>query len=142
MDAIDILLADHRKFGKMFAMISTGTMPQEIKAKMFFQLLHDLKMHEAMEEKEWYPYIMSKNNSLLKHLVHEEKEAGLAIKAFEKMQPFTDSWWKKFNKFKHDVLHHAHEEETNLFPAVSKHFSKPYLIQLGRSMIAFKQAHP
>lgn len=139
MDAIDILLVDHRRFRVTFAAISTGKMSDQARVKMFFRLLYDLKMHETMEQKEWYPHILKKDNLMLKHLLREEKEAAKAVAAFYRMRPLTVRWWQKFNAFKHDVLHHAHDEETKLFPTVRKHFPKAYLTELGQYMLAFKR---
>ena len=92
-----------------------------------------------MEQKVWYP-ALRKNKDLrdtIKHLLAEEKSAAKAIKEFKNTG--LDLMWKlRFYKFKHDVAHHAKEEEQALFPKVRKLLNKSELSKLGSKMRKFK----
>lgn len=138
MDAIMYLRAQHSKFRKIFKAISE-TSNAKSKQTKFNALCKDLIKHEKMEQKAWYP-ILRKNkelNEIIKHLISEEKSAAKIIKKF-KQTSFGIIWRLKFMKFKHDVDHHAKEEETELFPKVRQLLTKKELNALGIKMRKFK----
>lgn len=92
-----------------------------------------------MEQKIWYPALRKYSDlkNIIKHLIHEEKNAAAAIKKFKKVT-FALIWQLRFYKFKHDVLHHAKEEEQALFPNVRQYLDKKTLNSLGIKMRKFK----
>lgn len=138
MDAILYLRTEHSKFRKTLAAISKIA-DDKIKKKKFNLFCQDLIRHEKTEEKVFYP-VLRKHTELrdiLKHLLSEEKSAAKAIQKF-KQTHFNIMWKLRFAKFKHDVDHHAKEEEQELFPKVRKIFNKKELNTLGIKMKKFK----
>lgn len=139
MDAIEFLIKEHNKVRSTLKAISKISSEKSRKNK-FEALCKDLIRHETMEEKIWYPALRTQNPELreiIKHLIEEEKSAAKAIKSFKKVK-FDFIWKLKFAKFKHDIEHHADEEEENLFPKVRKLLSKAELTLLGTKMRKFK----
>jgi hemerythrin superfamily protein len=138
MDAIKFLLTEHRRFRKMLSDISKGS-PNPSKKRKFKALSLDLTHHEKMEQKVWYPFL-KKNMSLskrIKHLTSEEKSAAKEIKQVKKKKT-AEKWYDEFIKLKKDVLHHAKEEETKLFPKVRKTLNNDELKKIGKRMQTFK----
>jgi hemerythrin superfamily protein len=138
MDAITYLRQEHSKFRKTLTMISKLENVNTKKSK-FDAFCKDLVRHETMEQKVFYPVLRKfpelKDN--INHIVGEEKSAAKAIKNFKKVS-FDFMWKLRFYKFKHDVNHHAKEEEQGLFPKVRKLLNKNELNNLGKKMKAFK----
>lgn len=138
MDAIQYLRKEHAKFRKILKQISS--VKGDIKKQRKFEALcQDLKHHEKMEQKAWYPILRTDKElkKIIKHLMAEEKSAAQAIKQFKKMG-YGLMWKLRFYKFSHDVDHHAAEEEQELFPKVREKFSKKQLAILGTKMQKFK----
>lgn len=138
MDAIIYLRSQHSKFRKTLRAISK-TANERLKQTKFKALCKELVKHETMEQKTWYP-VLRKNKTLstiIKHLVAEEKSAAKNIKKFQKID-FGLTWRLKFIKFKHDIDHHATQEEKQLFPKVRKWLTKKELNALGTKMRKFK----
>ncbi|MBA3662015.1 MAG: hemerythrin domain-containing protein [Gammaproteobacteria bacterium] len=142
MNAVEFLLKEHEKVRQMLDEINDESHKPETKKKMFNTLCDDLLRHEAMEHKIWYPHFKAneKLDETVKHLISEEKHAEKAINQFDKVES-NEEWEKLFLKFKQDVLHHAHEEETKLFPKIKKMFSEGELENIGHEMYSFKQQY-
>jgi len=139
MDAIVLLRQEHSRFRKTLKAISNVT-NLATKKKKFEAFCQDLLRHEKMEEKVWYPALRKLDPELrdiIAHLVDEEKSAAKAMQKFKKTG-FGLMWKLRFYKFKHDVDHHAREEETDLFPKVRRLLTKTELNQLGIKMRKFK----
>ena len=138
MDAISYLTQEHSRFRKTLAAISKMSDEKSRKAK-FNDFCKELVRHETMEQKAWYP-VLRKNVALretIKHLLSEEKSAAKAMKDFKRVR-FNFMWKLRFYKFKHDVDHHANEEEQELFPKVRKILTKTELNALGVKMRKFQ----
>jgi hemerythrin superfamily protein len=138
MDAIFYLKQEHSKFRRTLLAISKISQERTKKAK-FNAFCKDLIRHETMEQKAWYPVLRKhpELRDIIKHLLSEEKSAAKAIKNFKKVN-FEFMWKLRFYKFKHDVEHHAKEEEQELFPKVRKVLNKSELNSLGIKMRKLK----
>jgi iron-sulfur cluster repair protein YtfE (RIC family) len=138
MDAIVYLREEHSKVRKMLHKIS-NTSNEKTKVKLFTTLCQDLSKHEKTEEIVWYPVLRKDKDmrDIIQHLVAEEKSASKAI-AKLKATPFGIIWRLRFYKFKHDVNHHAKDEEKELFPKARKFLTKTQLKELGVKMRKFK----
>lgn len=151
MDAIQFLKKDHEKVKKTFSKISKGNFLTKLtkpnysdatRRRMFAALCRELIVHEQMEQKVWYPVIKIdiKVKPIIKHLVSEEKSAAKKIKTFKSIKT-QETWEKKFEQFRDDVLHHAKDEEKKLFPVVQDLIDEKILRQIGKKMQAYKKLH-
>lgn len=140
MDAIIYLRQEHAKFRRKLAAIAR-VKNTPLKKKKFYVFTRDLLRHEKMEEKKWYPALRKKValKKVIKHLVAEEKSAEKAIKK-SRTEKIDLLWNLRFLKLKHDIDHHARDEEKKLFPKVRKLFTKSELNTLGTRMRKFKAA--
>ena len=142
MNAIEFLINEHKSVKKTLEDISDSSHRFETKQKMFANLCANLLRHEKMEHTVWYPHFKDsdKLDNTVKHLLIEEKSAENAIKAFDSIKT-PEEWHIKFSKFKKDVVHHAQEEERDLFPQVKKILDEEQLNQIGRDMSEFKKQY-
>jgi hemerythrin superfamily protein len=152
MDAIDFLKQEHKTIKAKFNGLYVNTDTSQQRRKKFMFLMKFLKVHEGMEETEWYPSLLKKNPNLRKVIqkeIHDEKKAAQTIKllvAKTRSDPNFDakqSWWDKILNFEVDVLKHAEHEEHQLFPRVrkSKNITKAILMTLKTKMQRYKQQH-
>ncbi|MES2217158.1 MAG: hemerythrin domain-containing protein [Pseudomonadota bacterium] len=138
MDAVTYLKQEHRKIKKM--LINVNKLSNEkVKLRKFKELCKYLPKHEKTEEKKWYPPLRKDPalRSIINHLIKEEKAAGKAIKKLLATD-YGKLWKLKFAKLKKDVLHHAKEEETKLFPKARNFLDKKELNKLGTTLRKFK----
>ena len=142
MNAIEFLLAEHNAVKKTLNDIASPSHRHETRVKDFKQLSFNLIRHEKMEHKVWYPNFKDSPqlDKTVHHLLKEEDHAEKAIKHILKITD-PDEWNKSFSKFKDDVLHHAHEEETKLFPKVKNILDENTLNEIGKKMHLFKQQY-
>ncbi len=142
MNAIDFLIKEHEKVRHILAEISDNSHRNQTRMHLFDDLCHDLLRHEEMEHQVWYPHFKNDKrlSDTVQHLVSEENKAEKAIAHFQDIQT-QEAWEKQFNKLKHDVEHHAQEEEQNLFPEVRKLLSEEQLEKIGIAMYHFKQKY-
>ncbi|MCL9683641.1 hemerythrin domain-containing protein [Legionella maioricensis] len=140
MNAIDFLIKEHNHVRQALAEIDNPSHQEETKRKMFQTLCQDLIRHETMEHQVWYPHFKNAQrlNPTVKHLLSEEKIAEKIIKQFDHIHA-QQEWEQKFSKLKHDVEHHATEEEQKLFPEVKKLLTEDDLEKIGLDMFHFKQ---
>jgi hemerythrin-like domain-containing protein len=140
MNAIEFLIHEHNNVKKMLAEINGEAHGFENKKQKFNLLASDLIRHENMEQQVWYPHFKNKVSDTVKHLVSEEKHAEEAIQKLEASKT-EEAWETLFLKFKHDVEHHAQEEENDLFPEVQKLLSEQELEEIGEEMSEFKNEY-
>lgn len=138
MDAITYLRQEHSRFRKTLAAI-TKMSDTKAKKNKFNAFCKELTRHETMEQKILYPVLRKdpELRDIIKHLISEEKSAAKAIQKIKKAE-FGLIWKLRFYKFKHDVDHHAKDEEKDFFPKVRKYLSKKELLTLGNKMRKFK----
>lgn len=138
MDAISYLRQEHSKFRKELKEINNVS-NDKIKLSKFNSLCKDLIRHETMEQKVWYPTLRKhpELQDIIEHLISEEKSAAETIKKFKKSH-IGFIWKLRFLKFKHDINHHAKEEEQGLFPKARRLLTKTELNALGVKMRKFK----
>lgn len=140
MHAFDFLIKEHQYVKKMFADINNEAHHFETQRKNFAVLASFLLLHEAMEHLIWYPRFKDNLPDTVKYLIKEEKHAEKAIKKLEELKTET-SWQEHFLKLNDDMLNHAREEETELFPEVKKILSEKELHEIGLKMLEFKKEY-
>jgi hemerythrin-like domain-containing protein len=142
MNAIDLLISEHNKVRDILKKIAEDSKSFDEKKNSFKTLRHDLLRHEKMEQTIWYPHFKDsdKLDKTVKHLIKEEKEAHQEIQDLNQIGS-EEEWNTQFKKFKHDVEHHAHEEESKLFPQIRNIFSESELANIGKEMLQFEKEY-
>ena len=138
-DVLALLTAQHADVDALFAKLEKMTGDK----KGTIVLLADtLGAHATVEEKIFYPGVMSKQtNEMLQESVEEHLEVKriLADLLSDRLSP--DQIDAKLSVLKENVTHHAHEEEEEkLFPIVRKAMSAEELGALGSECLAMFEA--
>ena len=135
MDAIELLLADHRTVDGLFQQFERGGNTQEF-AALFTQLKDELTVHTQIEEEIFYP--AARNNpdtaDLVAEAYEEQAEAKQALDQISGMDNTSTEWGEKMTQLMRDIQAHVQMEETELFPRVRTHFSADQLQQLGQKL--------
>jgi hemerythrin superfamily protein len=134
-DVLDLLESQHHEVDKLIAMLKDG---KGERRAQFVELANLLAAHATVEEKLFYPFIMSKETS---ELLHEAVEEHLAIRRvladMITMKLDDEQFLAKLALLEEQVSHHAHEEEEKeLFPKVRRMFSSEERAGIGNEVLA------
>lgn len=139
MDAIELLMADHRKVDGIFQQFEKGGNTQEFD-QLFQQLKEELTVHSKIEEQVFYPAV--RNNQDTAGLVEESYREHAQIEQLLQQIPSLDNtsteWGQQMTELMREVQQHVQEEETQLFPRVREHFNPDQLQQLGQQLQQLK----
>ncbi len=144
MNAIQLLLADHRKMKKLVSKLSKTTERAIQTRKELFKIIkYEAKLHEKIEEKYFYSYLKEYQQSRPNAFEHHEEVALMEhmIIQLSQMPVNKEEWTAKFTVFKELNDHHIEEEEDEKFPQAIKLLSKDVLNQIGQKMLVFKEKH-
>ena len=136
MDAIGMLMADHKKVQKAFKdfeKLKEGSSKRG-RAAIVQQTCFDLTIHTKLEEEIFYPAARKaiKDSDLMDEATVEHAGAKELIAQLESMQPGDDLYDAKFTVLGENVNHHIREEQNEMFPKVRK--TKLDLDALGEQM--------
>lgn len=134
MDAIDFLLAEHRKIRHKWNVVRE-TQDFDVLRRRWNQLVRMLKLHETMEQQAWYPYLPFDVSKFFR----EEQQAAAQLENLALTSFASVSWWTQFDQLHEDVLAHAANEEQHLFPLVRNALSRQESIRLKENMKRFKR---
>jgi hemerythrin superfamily protein len=141
-NVLELLTAQHTEVDALFEQLEAG---EGNRAALFLELADKLAAHAAIEEKIFYPGVMSKQtNELLHESVEEHLEIKRTLSDMITMKLDDDDFKAKLSVLKENVSHHAHEEEEDkLFPILRKAMSEDELAALGGECLAmFEQLLP
>lgn len=136
-NVLDLLTEQHSEVDALFEAIEKANGD---KKALFDELADKLAAHAAIEEKIFYPAVMSKETE---EILHESVEEHLSVKRLLAdmlaLDPVaeSDEFDAKLSVVKEQVSHHAHEEEEKeLFAKLRKSMSADELAALGNECMA------
>lgn len=134
MDAVSLLLAQHRTTEGLFEKFNQAESSEEKRAA-FDAIADDLSVHLTIEEKIFFPaiYLEETHEKLAEVLEEHLSLKRLIVDAME-MPSEGDAFGAKVKVLEEQVEHHVKEEEKDLFPVVKKRFTQEHLEELGRKM--------
>jgi len=145
MNAIDLLVSDHRTVEKLLEEL-TQTTPRAVKTRE--QLVQKigalLKAHTMIEEEIFYPAFKQAGDKeeakMYFEALEEHRAAGeLVLPDLLQTDPSGEQFSGRAKVLKELILHHAKEEEHDMFPAAKKLLDQDQLKQLGEQMSQRKQ---
>ena len=139
-DAIELLKQDHASVKKAFKEFEkmdhedTATLQE-----LLVMVCSELKVHAAIEEEIFYPAVRKaiEDEDLMNEAQVEHQSAKDLITQLEAMKAGDPLYPATFTVLCEYVLHHAKEEESEMFPQVRK--AKLDLEALGSKMMARKE---
>jgi hypothetical protein len=137
IDALELLKMQHDEVEDLISEIEDSADGEE-KLDLFRELADKIAAHSTIEEKLFYPTVMSDDTE---EQLLEATEEHLAVKRvladMLEMEASDDRFDAKLSVLKEQIRHHARdEEEKKLFPEVRRMFSKEELAGLGNELIA------
>jgi len=137
--ATELLKNDHafvRTLLKNYQEMEPGQ--TERKKTLFQQIRQELELHSEIEEKLFYPAVRAartpKAERLIREAYEEHRLVRQLLRELSQDTPGSDAFDAKFKVLKENVLHHAKEEEHDVFWVAREHLSKEDLEQLGSDL--------
>jgi hemerythrin superfamily protein len=141
-DAIEMLMADHRKVGKLFGNFDThkDDADDQDKSAIVKLICNELKVHTALEEEIFYPAVRKaiQDADLMDEALVEHAGAKDLIAQLEDSDPEDDLYDAKVTVLGEQIDHHVKEEEGDMFPKAKK--AKVDTAALGAQMLKRKAA--
>ncbi len=143
MDAISMLMADHKRVQQLFdefKEIEDDTSMDEEKADLVEQICMELTLHAQLESEIFYPAMRKaiEDQELIDEADVEHDTAKYLISQLESMEPGDDHFEAKVCVLAELVNHHIEEEQNNIFPQAKK--ADMNLNALGDTMRKRKEA--
>ena len=137
-DAITLLKTDHKKVRALLETLDKTDAPAR-RTKLFEQIDTEVFVHAKIEEEIFYPAFKRKaEESEEKQMFFEAKEEhGLVDVMLPKIRssnPSSDEFAARAKVLKDIIVHHAKEEEKEMFKAAKNLFDRDELKALGAQM--------
>jgi hemerythrin superfamily protein len=142
-DAIDLLIADHKKVKRLFAdfdKLKQEEGDDEDKAAIVNQICNELSIHTQLEEEIFYPAVRKAidDSDLMDEALVEHAGAKDLIAQLKSASPDDDLFDAKVIVLGEQINHHVKEEEATMFPEAKK--AKVDTQALGATMLKLKIA--
>jgi Hemerythrin HHE cation binding domain len=137
IDALELLKSQHDEVDELIAEIEDSDDGEE-KLELFQELADKLAAHATIEEKLFYPSVMTdQTESQLLESTEEHLQMKRMLADMLAMEPSDDRFDAKLAVLKEEVRHHARdEEEGKLFKEVRRMMDKDQLAALGNELMA------
>ena len=142
MKATTLLKNDHAAVKKLLGEFgrTTARAPRTRQA-LIDKIAQELEIHSTIEEELFYPAVkdVRGGQSLVSEAKSEHKELGSLVAEAQGMSMETDEVAQKVRELRNAVVHHATEEEGEMFP-IAENGLGAQLMELGEQMAARKRA--
>ncbi|HZN13703.1 MAG TPA: hemerythrin domain-containing protein [Acidimicrobiales bacterium] len=146
MDAITLLKADHKTVKGLFAKFDkAGDTAFQTKREIVDKIIEELSVHAGIEELVFYPAVrgaVPETNDEVLESLEEHHIVKWLLSELEDMDPKAERFTAKVTVLKENTLHHAEEEEAELFPIVRKALGRNELQKIGAQLEAAKRTVP
>lgn len=142
MDAIQLLLEDHRKVRSMFEDLEdAANSGEEALARHVLQILQEVGIHSENEETLAYPAFREAihDTDLSMEAYEEHHVVKLLSRELLDMEPADPRFLPRVRVYEELVQHHIREEEGRMFPGVRKSCSPEELRRLGSALAERKK---
>jgi hemerythrin superfamily protein len=117
MDALDMLIKDHRQVADLFEKAEQTEQEQQ-KRRLFEQISTALEMHMHIEETALYPALEKHEEfkDLSKEAVEEHRQVKTLIREISNLSDGSEKFEAKLKVMQENIEHHVEEEENEMFP--------------------------
>jgi hemerythrin superfamily protein len=134
MNAIDLLIQQHREVQSLFEKYERATDNQE-RQQLFDQIADALAVHATIEEKVFYPAARKPGTQdMLDQALQEHLEVKRLIAELLDLEPSEGEFDLKMSELLAIVHDHVQEEENDLFPDVKAQLGQRKLEAMGKEM--------
>ncbi|MEA2623144.1 MAG: hypothetical protein QOH61_2054 [Chloroflexota bacterium] len=142
MDAIELLMADHRKVEKIMEELeSTTERGVKTREELFRRLKLELTVHEIVEETIFYPALKAhpKAKDIVLEGYEEHHVVDMVMEEIAEVPYDDETWGAKAKVMIENIQHHIEEEEGEMFKQARQAFDRDELEQLGEQMATRKE---
>jgi hemerythrin superfamily protein len=141
MKATQLLKKDHGAVKKLFAEFArtTSRAPRR-RQQLVDKIAEELEIHSTIEEEIFYPAVkgVRGGESLVNEAESEHKQVDSLVAEAQGMTMATDKVAQKVRELRDAVIHHATEEEQEMFP-IAEAGLREQLSELGEQLAARKK---
>lgn len=142
-DVLRLLKDDHEKVRKLFQELERA--PSRKAKSVLQKLKHEIDLHSEVEEQIVYPAFRNAAGSkeakvMVAESMTEHMLVDVLMGQLQDLRAGTAEFEGKVSVLKESVLHHAKEEEKEMFPAMRKAAHAEDLVDLGRQVLERKRA--
>lgn len=146
MDAIKLLIQDHRRVERLFKEYErAGERAHTRKARIAEAVIRELSIHASIEEQFLYPAareLSEKLDDQVLEALEEHHVAKATLAELDRMSPSDERFDAKMTVLSESIRHHVDEEESDLFPKLKRLMAPEELSVLGEAMEAAKKVAP
>jgi hemerythrin superfamily protein len=142
INAFELLKQDHQKVKDLFEEFDAA--PDIVtKQHIVEQVIKELTLHSEVEEELFYPAVREASeeaNDLVDEAIDEHQTVRAIIEELQGIASSDAGYDEKFHELAENVVHHAEEEESEIFPAAQQgETGETDWEQLGSQMQTRKQ---
>jgi hemerythrin superfamily protein len=145
LDAIDLLLRDHRLIWAIAEQLDAAEKPTEIRG-LFLLLVEQLAAHEAVEQQVIFPAFRAslegESDDTLEHRMGEHEELNELLAEMRSLAPDGFAFTKRASAFVLEIEEHFRREEETVFMRMRESFSTDQLAELGNRALEVRQHSP
>ena len=145
-DALSLLRADHKKVkGLLEDLEGTTERGAAKRRELVEEIAQELEIHAQVEEEIFYPAYResvraNKDLEIFHEAAEEHRHLKMALQKLNETAERAQEFSAYAKVLKDLVLHHAKEEEREMFPRAKKHMSDEQLQELGDQIATRKEA--
>lgn len=135
MDALDMLIKDHRQVAEWFEQ-AEKTEDEKKKHRLFEQISTALELHMHIEETALYPALEQHEEfqDLSREAVEEHRQVKTLIREIANLTDGSEKFDAKLKVMKENIEHHVEEEETQMFPQMRGALATEEIEQIGQEL--------
>lgn len=144
MDAITLLKRDHEQVRRLFTQVESARAPER-KRQLTEKLVKLLTTHSMAEEQLLYPVLRERGeelDALTLEALEEHHVAKWLLREVDRLPVDHERFDAKLSVLKENVLHHAKEEEQQIFKLMRQAFVREELDELGVMLAELKRISP
>ncbi|MFF4213073.1 hemerythrin domain-containing protein [Streptomyces sp. NPDC001796] len=144
MDAIELLMHDHRMVEQLFRDYHAAASAAQRRA-VVETLVRELSKHAALEELMVYPLakkVLSDGDQRIREHLSEHRAVKETLLALDKQSGDDERTSELMDELRREVEEHIREEEGELMPLLRDAVSEEELLRLGRLLARSKQTAP
>jgi hemerythrin-like domain-containing protein len=147
-DVVDVLMADHREFDRIFTELEglRGRSEPELlrrKRELVDEVTIGLVKHSVAEETQVYPRVEKQvDKEEAEHNKEEHAEAEEVMKRLERMDPDDPGFDGAVEELIREIRHHVEHEESRMFTELRATFSRDELVDMAQKVEAVKKIAP
>jgi hypothetical protein len=145
IDAIEMLLRDHREIDELAEQLDTVDDPAEIR-RLYLRIVEELAAHEAAEQEVVFPAFQAAlevaDDNTLARRMGEHEELNETLAEMRSLAPDGFDFTKRGSALLLEIKGHFLREEESVFAQMRATMSADDLVELGRQVLQVKQHAP